>query len=105
MYHGSVGHSQPAECYAWTKGATMGKIRVLYFAALRDLAARDEEWLELPQGPASVGEVLLELERVRPVLAGRLGSVRAALNETFVSAAEPVSAGDTLALIPPVSGG
>ncbi len=83
----------------------MRKIRVLYFAALRDLAARDEEWLELPPGTGSVALVLEHLERVRPELAGRLRSVRAAVNETFVSASDTVAPGDTLALIPPVSGG
>jgi molybdopterin converting factor subunit 1 len=83
----------------------MGKIRVLYFAALRDLAARDEELLELPAAVATVAEALEHLERVRPALAGRLGCVRAALNEAFVERTDIVSNGDTLALIPPVSGG
>ncbi len=40
-----------------------------------------------------------------PVLAPFLPSVLYALNEEYVKPAQPVSAGDTLALIPPVSGG
>jgi molybdopterin converting factor subunit 1 len=83
----------------------MGKVLVLYFAALRDLCACSEEWLELPAGVENVGAALAHLEQVRPELRGRLGSVRAALNETFADPAQPIADGDTLALIPPVSGG
>ncbi len=83
----------------------MGKVLVLYFAALRDLTAVSEEWLELPAGVDSVGQALQYLEQVRPVLRGRLGSVRAALNESFADAGQLIKSGDTLALIPPVSGG
>jgi len=83
----------------------MGKVLVLYFAALRDLTARSEEWLELPAGVESVGQALVYLQQVRPELRGRLGSVRAALNESFADPAQPIGEGDTLALIPPVSGG
>jgi molybdopterin synthase sulfur carrier subunit len=83
----------------------MRKVHVLYFAALRELTGCDAEWLELPPETRTVGATLLHLERVRPELAGRLGSVRAALNETFVAPDEPITDADTLALIPPVSGG
>lgn len=83
----------------------MAKIRVLYFAALRDLVGREAEWLDLPPNVATVGAALAHLEAVHPELSGRLSSVRAALNETFAAAHEPVADSDTLALIPPVSGG
>jgi sulfur-carrier protein len=83
----------------------MGKVLVLYFAALRDLTSRSEEWLELPAGVDSVGKALSHLQKVRPELEGRLASVRAALNETFADPEQPIADGDTLALIPPVSGG
>jgi molybdopterin synthase sulfur carrier subunit len=83
----------------------MGKILVLYFAALRDLTSKSEEWLELPGGVDNVGQALEHLEQARPELRGRLGSVRAALNESFAEAHERIADGDTLALIPPVSGG
>ena len=83
----------------------MGKVLVLYFAALRDLTSLSEEWLELPAGVDSVGQALLYLEQVRPELRGRLGSVRAALNESFAEPEQVIADGDTLALIPPVSGG
>lgn len=83
----------------------MRKVQVLYFAALRDLCACGEEWVELPDGVRDVGQALAHLEQLRPELRGRLSAVRAAVNESFADAAEPISAGDVLALIPPVSGG
>ena len=83
----------------------MGKVLVLYFAALRDLTARSEEWVELPAGVDNVGQALHFLEQVRPELRGRLGSVRAAVNESFAEPGQAITEGDTLALIPPVSGG
>jgi molybdopterin synthase sulfur carrier subunit len=83
----------------------MKKVRVLYFAALRDLTGRQADWLDLPPETATVGAALVHLQRVRPELDGRLGSVRAALNETFVALTDPIADADTLALIPPVSGG
>ncbi len=77
----------------------------MYFAALRDLTGREADWLDLPPEAETVGSALDHLQRVRPELRGRLGSVRAALNETFASLTDPIADADTLALIPPVSGG
>ena len=83
----------------------MEKVRILYFAGLRDLTGCSEEWLELPAAARTVAALLLQLQRARPELAGRLGSVRAAVNEAFAEATDPVAPNDTVALIPPVSGG
>jgi molybdopterin synthase sulfur carrier subunit len=80
------------------------RVRVLYFAALRDLAGISEEWLEF-ESVASVSDFIGSLSAKRPALAGRLGSVRVAVNETFAAPSDLVHEGDTLALIPPVSGG
>ena len=80
------------------------RVRLLYFAALKDLAGIAEEWVEL-EGAASVADVTLRLTELRPAFSGKLGSVRVAVNETFAAPGDPVGEGDTLALIPPVSGG
>jgi molybdopterin synthase sulfur carrier subunit len=77
---------------------------VLYFAALRDLSGTSEEWLEL-EGVASVSDFIGSLSAKHPALTGRLASVRVAVNETFAAPSDAVNEGDTLALIPPVSGG
>jgi molybdopterin converting factor subunit 1 len=83
-----------------------GKVSVLYFAALRDLAGISEEAVELSSERLRVEQLLAELERRRPALHGRLrAGVRVAVNEEFVDLATPLAVGDVVALIPPVSGG
>jgi molybdopterin synthase sulfur carrier subunit len=81
------------------------RVRVLYFAAVRDLVGREEEELALPDGVATVGAFTAWIEAQRPELAGRMGSVRVARNEVFAVSGETLSQGDVLALIPPVAGG
>ena len=81
------------------------KVQVLYFAAVRDLVGVDGEELDLPPGVGTVRDFVARLEEVRPALAGRMGYVRIARNETFASADERLAEGDVLALIPPVAGG
>ena len=74
-------------------------IRVRLFAALRERARAGEVELELPDG-ARVGDALARLEH----LAGGLSLVMA-VNREYAAADTPLSPGDELALIPPVSGG
>jgi len=83
----------------------MPAVRVLYFAAVRDLVGTAEEQLELPENVASVGALASHLQTVHPELRGRLDGVRIAVNEEFAGNADPVAAGDVIALIPPVAGG
>ncbi|HLV21164.1 MAG TPA: molybdopterin converting factor subunit 1 [Polyangiaceae bacterium] len=83
----------------------MTEVTILYFAAVRELAGVSEERLQLPANIDTVARLVTHLEALHAPLAGRLRSVRVARNETFVDATEPLSDGDTIALIPPVSGG
>lgn len=83
----------------------MKKIEVLYFAAVRDLVGRPQERLELPREVACVADLVRHLERVHPELAGRLVSVRVAVNEEFCGDQHELAEGDVVALIPPVAGG
>jgi sulfur-carrier protein len=80
-------------------------ITVLYFAAVRELVGTDEERVDLPAGVTTIAELAGHLARLHPALAGRLGAVRFARNETFASNDELLGDGDTVALIPPVAGG
>jgi len=81
------------------------RVKVLYFAGVRDLTGRSDEELELPESVGNVSAFVSHLERERPVLRGRLESVRVAVNETFADATDPVRDNDVIALIPPVAGG
>ena len=83
----------------------MTTITVLYFAAVRDLVGRDEEKLVVPSDVRTVAELAAFLTKHHVALAGRLGSVRFARNETFATNGELLSDGDVVALIPPVAGG
>ena len=81
------------------------QVRVLYFAAVRELVGYEEEDLTLPDAVATVRAFTSWIETERPVLAGRMTSVRIARNECFAGGEERLAEGDVLALIPPVSGG
>ena len=80
-------------------------VSVLYFAGAKESAGKTEERLELPDAVRTIGDFAAFLEKEHPTLAGRLGAVRFAINETFVDASSVVSPGDVIAVIPPVSGG
>jgi sulfur-carrier protein len=80
-------------------------VRLLYFAAVRELLHLSEEELALPESVRRVSDLVEHLERVHPELRGLLGAVRVAVNEEFADAHDPVRAGDVIALIPPVAGG
>jgi molybdopterin converting factor subunit 1 len=82
----------------------MKSVRVLYFAAIRELVGKSEEDVELPDDIQQLAELVAWLERERR-LAGKLGSVRFAINETFVGPNAPIGSGDVIAVIPPVAGG
>lgn len=79
------------------------QVRVIYFAAVRDLVGLDEETIDLADGATSTKDLV-------DLLLGRherlsMEGVRLAVNEEFVDAPHPLAGGDTVALIPPVSGG
>ena len=81
------------------------KVVVLYFAALRELLGISEETIDDVSGPLPVRAFAEFLGQRHPLLVPRLASVRFAVNESFASAGDPIEDGDTVALIPPVSGG
>ena len=86
----------------------MTKIRILYFASLREKVGKDAEEFELPAGVATVAAL-------RSHLRGRGGLyesafaektlLRAAVNQDMVQPAAAVKPGDEVAFFPPVTGG
>jgi MoaE-MoaD fusion protein len=75
------------------------RVTVRLFAILRERAGSDRLELDLPDG-ARVADALAQVEH----LAGGLKLVMA-VNREYAAADDPLSPGDELALIPPVSGG
>jgi molybdopterin synthase catalytic subunit len=75
------------------------RIRVRLFAMLRERAGTDELELDLPDG-ARVADALAQVDHLAPGL-----PLVMAVNRVYAKSDAPLSAGDELALIPPVSGG
>jgi len=69
-----------------------------------DLLGERRRTVNLPSG-ATIADALNELANDVPAITCRAPHVSFALNEAFVPADTPLSDGDELALIPPVSGG
>lgn len=80
------------------------RVRVKLFAVLRERAGESELSLELPES-ATVAVACDALGRTNPGLATHLSRVAFAVNQSYVKSGAPLSDGDELALIPPVSGG
>jgi molybdopterin converting factor subunit 1 len=80
------------------------KIRLLYFAVLRDIAGKSEEMVDLADGTRA-GEVWQRLRDQHPPLRDYVQPPMIAVNESYVGAGELLHDGDELAFIPPVAGG
>ena len=80
------------------------KLTVRLFAMLRERAGSDSVEIELPAGSTVADAILALREQPGLELLDRL-PVRLAVNREYADPGQPVSAGDELAAIPPVSGG
>lgn len=80
------------------------KVRLLYFAVLRDIAGRDAEELALPDG-TTARDVWLTLRGAHAKLAAFQQPPLSAINESYASPDTILRDGDELAFIPPVAGG
>ncbi len=78
-------------------------IAVRYFAVLRDASGKSSEQVQVEAG-ASAGQVYSMLAERYGFPLG-LSEVRVAVNDEFARPDQLLKAGDTLAFIPPVSGG
>jgi molybdopterin converting factor subunit 1 len=78
-------------------------IQVLYFAILRERIGRDAEAFTLPPG-ATVKDARAAIEARHPEVAP-LSRIAIAVNRAIVADDHRLSAGDEVALLPPVSGG
>jgi molybdopterin synthase sulfur carrier subunit len=84
------------------------KVKLLFFAALRESLGTAGEELELPGGVATVAALRRHLEARGGAWASALGGaklVRVAVNQDMVQQSSPIKAGDEIAFFPPVTGG
>jgi molybdopterin converting factor subunit 1 len=79
-------------------------VRVLAFAAVRELLGMREMSLSLAAG-ATAGDVLEALCTRWPGLRPYTGALRLAVNGDYVSREHVLRAGDEVAVLPPVAGG
>ena len=81
----------------------MASIQIRYFAQLKELAGQAEETFAIDDSstPAQVFQKLAE----RHHFPHSLADLRVAINHNFGETDQPLRDGDTLAFIPPVSGG
>src|SRR6266851_3257601 len=80
------------------------RVRVLFFGRLKDIVGRSEENAELSEG-ARVEDLFARYGRSFPELAQFRPSVAASVNQEFAEWRAPLSSGDEVAFLPPVSGG
>jgi len=80
------------------------RIRVLYFASLRQRLGSPQESLDLPDS-ATVADLKAEVARLHPDLAAHLATAIASVNREFALPEQPLRPADEVALFPPVSGG
>ena len=83
-------------------------IRIRYFARLREVLGCAEEELAVPAEVRTVGELTQFLRSRKGAWAAELADGRpvlVAVNEDMSGPDTPVSRGDTVAFMPPVTGG
>ena len=83
-------------------------VLVLYFAWLRERVGMSEQRVDLPPGVNTVGRLIDLLAASSPGHAEAFAvraTIRAAVNQDFATPETPVTAGDEVALFPPVTGG
>jgi molybdopterin synthase sulfur carrier subunit len=84
------------------------KVRVRFFASLREGLDRDEELLELPaqiRDLASLREHLRARGGAWQELLDPARAVRGAVNQVMATDSTPLASGDEVAFFPPVTGG
>ena len=80
------------------------KVRLLFFAVLRDITGTDARELSLPVG-ATAGDVWRSLREGYGQLAEYAQPPMIAVNESYAGPDTVLRDGDELAFIPPVAGG
>jgi molybdopterin synthase sulfur carrier subunit len=84
------------------------KVKILFFAGLREQLGTSGEEIELPGGVATVGALrahLLQRGNSWKEALAEKKLIRTAVNQDMVDAGAKLKAGDEVAFFPPVTGG
>jgi molybdopterin synthase sulfur carrier subunit len=81
------------------------KVKVLYFASVREKVGKDAEEIDLPAGVASVAALRGHLGNLYKDAFSEKALLRAAVNQDMVQPSATIKAGDEIAFFPPVTGG
>ena len=80
------------------------RVRVLFFASLKDIVGSRELPLEVADG-STISDLLSQLESNYPRMKDYRSVILTAINEDYVDKTARISEGDEIAIFPPVSGG
>jgi sulfur-carrier protein len=84
------------------------RVKLLYFAWVREKTGKAEEHVDLPAGIETVAEVIAWLKQQGPEYAEafrRSEVIRAAVDRTHVPPGAPIAGASEIAFFPPVTGG
>lgn len=80
------------------------RIKVLYFSSVKDKIGLPSEDIELTEN-STVNDLVKLLSEKYPQIKDSLQNSMFAVNEEYASTDQKLKEGDTVAIIPPVSGG
>jgi molybdopterin converting factor subunit 1 len=80
------------------------KVHLLFFAVLRDVTGKRDDFLDLPDGTRAA-DVWCRLRDEHAALRGYAQPPMTAINESYADPEQVLRDGDELAFIPPVAGG
>ena len=84
------------------------KVKVLYFASVREKLGKDAEEIDLPAGISTIAGLRSHLRSRGGAWADALAEnklLRTAVNQDMMQAGASIKAGDEIAFFPPVTGG
>jgi len=80
------------------------RVRVLFFGQLKDITGLPEGEVELFDG-GTVEDLFMVCDTLHPRLREFRASIAASVNQEYATWDTPLSSGDEVAFLPPVSGG
>ncbi len=80
------------------------KVKVLYFSSIKDRLKKNKEFFEIEEN-STVSDLIKEIQKKYPDLSENIKKIMVAVNEEYADMQTKLKNGDTVALIPPVSGG